>query len=95
MSHTKFKTLARWSAQFATLSSTTKRYKDTSETKITERARRVRSEAVTRRMTTYFTVDKTLKKPIASFVYDYVRAGRGEEAGDVAVARAAAVIGRH
>lgn len=35
-------------------------------------------------MTTYFTVDKTLKKPIASFVYDYVRAGRGEEAGDVA-----------
>lgn len=45
-------------------------------------------------MTTYFTVDKTLKKPIASFVYDYVRAGRGEEAGDVADARAA-VIGRH
>lgn len=45
-------------------------------------------------MTTYFTVDKTLKKPIASFVYGYVRAGRGEEADDVAAARAA-VIGRH
>lgn len=38
------------------------------------REARVRSSTITRQMTVYLAVDKTLKKPIASPVYGYVRA---------------------
>lgn len=40
------------------------------------RERRVRTATTAWRMTVYLAVDKTLKKPIASFVYGYVRAER-------------------